>query len=123
MSASIINYSWLVCYMLEKFNDALQANVDILTFFSNQMGILGVDLDKINLDDDSNFDEDDPETIFHVIFLAWHNKFEKCKAFLKDISEELTPVAGHPTRWWNWYLPQDEKTETETIFADKVREC
>ena len=27
------------------------------------MGILGVDLDNINLDDDNNFDKNDPETI------------------------------------------------------------
>ena len=29
------------------------------------MGILNVDLDKINLDD-VNFDEDDPKTIIHI---------------------------------------------------------
>ena len=29
------------------------------------MGVLGVDLDKLNLDDDNNFYEDDPETISH----------------------------------------------------------
>ena len=28
-----------------------------ITFFANKMGILSVDLDKINLDDDNNFDE------------------------------------------------------------------
>ena len=51
------------------------------------MGILGVDLDKINLDDDNNLDVDDPETIIHVRLLAWRNKFEKCKAFKEDISK------------------------------------
>ena len=39
-----------------------------------------VDLDKINLDNDNNFDEDDPDTIIHVRRLAWHSKFKKCKA-------------------------------------------
>ena len=34
-----------------------------------------------------NFHEDDPETIIHVRLLAWHNKFEKCKAFKKDLSK------------------------------------
>ena len=28
-----------------------------VTFFANEMGILGVDFDKINLDDDDNFDK------------------------------------------------------------------
>ena len=30
------------------------------------MGILRVDLDKINLDEDNNLYEDDPDTIIHV---------------------------------------------------------
>ena len=51
--------------------------------FVNQMGILGVDLDKANLDDDNNFDEDDPETIIHVRLLAWRNKCEKRKVLKK----------------------------------------
>ena len=51
------------------------------------MGILGEDLDKINLDDDNSFDKDDPETIIHVRLLAWYNKFEKCKGIKKGISK------------------------------------
>ena len=82
--------------MLENFHDTLNANDDILffnedfskvKFFANQMGILGVDLDKVNLDDANNFYEDDPDTIFHVGLLAWHNKFEKRKAVKEKISE------------------------------------
>ena len=50
--------------MLENFHNALLANDDILfydedfskvIFFANKMSILGVDFDKINLDDDNNF--------------------------------------------------------------------
>ena len=51
-----------------------------VTFFANEMGILGVDLDKINLEDD-NFYKDDPDTTINVRLLAWPNKIEKCKAF------------------------------------------
>ena len=70
--------------VLEKFHDALLACDNILFFdkdlskvtcFANEVGILVVDLDKINLDDDKNFDEDDSETIIHVKILAWRNKF------------------------------------------------
>ena len=46
---------------------------------ANEVGILVVDLDEINLDDDKNFDEDDFETIIYVRSLAWRNKFKKCK--------------------------------------------
>ena len=75
--------------MIENFHDASNTNDDILffdkdfskaVFFADQMGILGVDLDKANLDDYYNFADDDPETVIHVRFLAWHDKFEKRKA-------------------------------------------
>ena len=99
---------WLVkCKMLKKFHDALNANDDILffdedfskvSFSANQMGILDVDLDKINLDDDNNFDEDHSEIIIHVRLLAWSNKFEKREVLKKDISEELMSIAWHPAR-------------------------
>ena len=66
--------------MFEKFYNTLLANDDILFFeedfskitcFANEIGILGVDLDKINLDDNNNFYEDDPDAIIHVRLLAW----------------------------------------------------
>ena len=42
------------------------------------MGILNIDLNIINLD--NNFDEEDPDTIILIWLLAWHVKFEKHKA-------------------------------------------
>ena len=91
-----------------------------VTFFANQMGILGLDLDKINLQDDNNFCEEDPEAIIHVRILAWQNKFEKRKLLKKDINKELMPVAWHPTRWWDWCMSGDENKEIDPIFTDKV---
>ena len=67
---------WFVASkILEKFHDALLSNDNILfygedfsevTFFANEIGILGVNLDKINLDKDNNFYEDDPDTTIHL---------------------------------------------------------
>ena len=94
--------------ILETFHDALLANNDIL-FSDDQMCIVGVDLDKINLDNDNNFDEDDPETIIYLRLLAWCYKFEKRKALKKDINIELMPVAWHRTRWWDCCISEDEK--------------
>ena len=54
-------------------------------FSCNEMGILNIDLNNINLD--NSFDEDD------LKLLAWHIKFEKCKAFKKKLNEELMPIA------------------------------
>ena len=48
------------------------------------MGILSVELDNINIDD-TNYDEDDPETIIHIRLLSWHSKLEKGKAIKKEL--------------------------------------
>ena len=78
--------------MLEKLDNVLQANDDILfynedfdkvTFIANQIHTLAADLDRINLDNDYNFDEDDPNTVIDVTHLAWHSKLKKRKALKK----------------------------------------
>ena len=56
------------------------------------MGTLCVDFNNITVDV-SNFFEDDPKTIVHVILSAWQNKLKQRKAFKKEISKELMPVA------------------------------
>ena len=50
----------------------------------NEIDILGVSLDKFNIDDDNNFYEDYPNTTIQVKFLALSNKFEKCKTIEKN---------------------------------------
>ena len=56
------------------------------------MGIFSVDLSNLNIVD-AKFYENDLKTIIHVRPLASHNKFEKRKAFKKNIKKELIPVA------------------------------
>ena len=36
------------------------------------------------LNADNNFDEEDPNATMLIRFLAWHIKFEKCKALKKN---------------------------------------
>ena len=47
-------------------------------FSCNEMGILNIDLNEINLD--NNFDKHGPDTIIHIRILTWYIKFEKRKA-------------------------------------------
>ena len=74
----------------KKLFTALSADVSILyfnedfgnvVFNCNGMGILNIDLNNINLD--NNFDEGNPDTIILIRLLAWDIKFEKCKAVKK----------------------------------------
>ena len=57
-------------------------------FTSNGMGILNIDFNNINLGD-TNYDEDDHNTIILVRLLAWYINFEKRKALKKKMNEEL----------------------------------
>ena len=27
------------------------------------------------------------------------------------------PIAWHPSKWWDWCVPEDEKTETEILLS------
>ena len=75
VALKIISDWFVTSKMLENFCDALLINDNILffdedfskvKFLANKMGILGVDPVNINLDDDVNIYEDDPETFNHV---------------------------------------------------------
>ena len=57
---------------------------DKVTFIANQRHIFAVDLHEIDLDNDNNFDEDDPDTIIHVRLVAWHSECENRKVFKKN---------------------------------------
>ena len=61
------------------------------------MGILNIDINNTNLD--NNFVEDDPDSTILIRLLALHIKFEKREALTKKISEELMPIASHPKIW------------------------
>ena len=113
--------------MIKKLYDTVFADDDILffvedsgnvSFLSDEMGILSVNLDNINLYD-GNFYEDDPETIIYVRLFAEHYRYKKRKGFTKEISKKLMIVAWHPTRWLDWYMPVDEKKEVELVFSDE----
>ena len=49
-----------------------------VTFCSDEIGILSVNFDSVNFD--NNFDNDDPDTTIFVRFLVWHSKSRKRKA-------------------------------------------
>ena len=84
---------WFVASkMLEKLDNAFHPNDDIffynedfnkVIFIACQKQILAADLDNIELDNDNNFYEDDPDTIIHVGILTWRSNFKTRKALKK----------------------------------------
>ena len=109
-------HDWFVTSkIIKNFFTALYAHENILYFnedsgnvaFScNEVGILNIDLNNINLD--NNFNEDAPDTIILIRLLACHIKFKKHKELKKKISKELMPIAWHPKRWRDWCLSEDQ---------------
>ena len=67
------------------------------------MGIVRIDLNNINIDN-TNYDEDDSETIIHIRLLAWLIKFEKRKAIKEELNEEVMLIAWHPWTWWSFCM-------------------
>ena len=81
--------------MVKKLHTALYSDDGLLflcedscdvTFCCNKIGILTVNIDNINLD--KNFDENDPDIIILIRFLASHSKFEKLKVVKLKISKD-----------------------------------
>ena len=89
-----------------------------VVFNCNGMGILNIDLNNINRD--NNFDEDDPDTIVLIRLLSWHIKFEKREELKKELSKELIPIAWHPNKWCDWCISEDEKKEIDPMFIEEL---
>ena len=49
--------------------------------------------------------------------IKWFEGYQKRKAQKAQIEKELMPIAWHPSRWWDWCVPQDEKIGIEKLWA------
>ena len=64
-------------------------------------------------DDDGNHGRYD----WYDIFFEWHEGYQKRKVQKAKIKEELLPIAWYPSRYWDWCMSEDEKRETEKLWA------
>ena len=46
-----------------------------------------------------------------------NNGYQKRKSQKTQIKEKLMSIAQYPSRWWYWYVPEDQKKETEKLWA------
>ena len=67
------------------------------------MGSVRIDLNNINIDN-TNYNEDDSETIIYIRLLAWLIKFEKRKAIKEELNEEVMLIAWYPWTWWSFCM-------------------
>ena len=65
-------------------------------------------------DDGVHWDYDDD---YEDKFFEWYDGYKKRKAQKASIKEALMPIAWHPSRWWDWCFHEDEKQETEKLWA------
>ena len=47
--------------------------------------------------------------------IKWHVVYQKRKAHKAKIKEELMRIAWHPSRWWDWFVSEDKKKQTEKL--------
>ena len=74
----------------------------------------GVDMwhDDYYDDDGDHWDDDNEDE-----FLEWYEVCKIRKAEKAKIKEEILPIAWHPSRHWDWCMSEDEKKETEKLWA------
>ena len=85
------------------------------------MGIFGVNLDEINLDDNNNIYEDDPGITIHVRLLAWQ-KMWKTQSTQKKCKHMINACSMGSYKW-NWCMSADEKKWSRTSFYWRFESC
>ena len=98
--------------MLEKLRNVVLSIYDIelddieldtVAFFIDGTGIVTIDRNNIDLDND-NFDEDHPINIILLDLLLGVidlNNVKHVKKNKNNINKELLPIEWHPTRMWD----------------------
>ena len=65
-------------------------------------------------DDDRDYWVDDED-----IFFEWYDGYKKGKTQKAKIKKELLPIAWHPSRWWDWCVPEYEKKKIENCGSNR----
>ena len=100
--------------MIEKLDNAVfsddytilsDTDFDIVTFFSNDVGLNSIKLKNVNLGDD-NFGNSDPKTNNHVrLWILWINISNS--KHVRKINEYISPIAWLQTRMQDWCMSEN----------------
>ena len=69
---------------------------------------------QVNMWYDDYYNDDDYDEINN-----WHDGYQKSRAQKAKIKEELMPIAWHPSRWWDWCVPEDEKNRQKNCGSNR----
>ena len=50
-------------------------------------------------------------------YIKWYDGYQKPKAKKAQIKKKLMLIAWHPSRWWDWCVPEDEKKEAQKLWG------
>ena len=64
---------------------------------------------KLWYNNDDWYDDDE--------IIEWYESYQKRKAQKAKIEKELMPIVWHPSRWWDWCILEEEKRETDKLWA------
>ena len=54
--------------------------------------------------------------IWHDRLDNWSEGYQKRKAQKAKIKDQLMPIAWHPSRWWDWCVPEEERKKQKNYF-------
>ena len=56
-------------------------------------------------------------------FFEWYDGYKKRKAQKASIKEELLPIAWHPSRYWDWCVPETRKRRQKNCGDEHRHFC
>ena len=59
---------------------------------------------------------DDDYFYNHHEVIQWYDGYEKRKAQKAQIKKEPLPITWHPSRWWDWCVPEEEKRRRKNFL-------
>ena len=69
-------------------------------------GIMMIKINFFEWYDDNNYN-----------FFEWNDGYQKFKTQKAQIKKELLPIALYPSRWWEWCVPEEEKSDTAALWV------
>ena len=94
------------CFKTEKMCErAVAKSLWALEYVPDQFVAQG----QIKLWDDDHCNDNKP--------IKWQEGYKKRKTQKARIKEELMPITWHPSRWWDWCVPEDEKGDAEKLWT------